>query len=397
MIGVSQPLSGMTVLDLGEVVQGPVAAQVLGDHGADVIKVERGVRGDMLRSLDRPAIEAGEPSSYYAGVNRNKRSIALNLKTREGMGALHRLLARADVLVHSYRPAAVERLGLAYEALAERYPRLVYASASGFGESGPYAHKAGQDMLAQSLSGMARTVGDRSLSAHLNPVPAVDYASGMLLAQGILVALFERERSGRGQKVSVNLLDTALALQTLESASLLMYDRETNWVTDWYHGVFPTSDGMVTVLGLFRDNALGMLCKALEVEDLSRRPEFATADLQARNAAAANELLRDAVAALTTRDATERFDGVDLLSAPLLTLREALEDPQVLENGTITTVDVEGRRTTRILGNPVRLSRTPASVGRGVSGVGADTEAVLREAGFDDDELRALRESGAVR
>ena len=176
-----------------------------------------------------------------------------------------------------------------------------------------------------------------------------------------------------------------------------MYDRETNWVTDWYHGVFPTSDGMVTVLGLFRDNALGMLCKALEVEDLSRRPEFATADLQARNAAAANELLRDAVAALTTRDATDRFDGVDLLSAPLLTLREALEDPQVLENGTLTTVDVEGRRTTRILGNPVRLSRTPASVGRGVSGVGADTEAVLREAGLDDDELRALRESGAVR
>ena len=108
-------------------------------------------------------------------------------------------------------------------------------------------------------------------------------------------------------------------------------------------------------------------------------------------------LLRDAVAALTTRDATERFDAVDLLSAPLLTLREALEDPQVLENGTVTTVDVEGRRTTRILGNPVRLSRTPASVGRGVSGVGADTEAVLREAGFDDDELRALRESGAVR
>ncbi|WIY01184.1 CaiB/BaiF CoA-transferase family protein [Amycolatopsis mongoliensis] len=390
-------LDGIRVLDLGEIMQGPLAAQVLGDFGADVIKVERGIGGDLMRSLDRESAEAGEPCSYFVAVNRNKRSVSLNLKTREGMDALHRLLAGADVLVHSYRPAAVRRLGLTYEDLAERYPKLVYASASGFGESGPYAHKAGQDMLAQSLSGMARTVGDPNLTAHILPVPVVDYASGMALAQGILAALLERERSGRGQHVSVNLLDTALALQTLESASLLMYQRETNWVTDWYSGIFETSDGMVTVLGLFRENALHLVCKALEVADLSRRPEFATAELQARNKDQANESLRDTVRALTTDEAIARFDAADLLSAPLLTLEEALAHPQVLENGTITQVEVGGRRTTRILGNPVKLSRTPATTRQGVADVGEHTEPVLREFGFTDDDLARLRASGAVR
>jgi crotonobetainyl-CoA:carnitine CoA-transferase CaiB-like acyl-CoA transferase len=393
----TQALDGIRVLDLGEIMQAPLAAQVLGDFGAEVIKVERGVNGDMMRSLDRQAVEAGDPCSYYVAVNRNKRSVSLNLKTREGMAALHRLLERVDVLVHSYRPAAVRRLGLSYEELAGRYPKLIYASASGFGETGPYAHKAGQDMLAQSLSGIARTVGDPNLSAHILPVPVVDYASGMALAQGILAALLERERSGRGQQVSVNLLDTALALQTLESASLLMYGRETNWVTDWYSGIFETSDGMVTVLGLFRENALRLVCKALDVDDLSRRPEFATADLQARNKDVANEFLRDTVRTLTTAAAIERFDSADLLSAPLLTLEEALHHPQVLANGTITRVEVGGGTSTRILGNPVRLSRTPAAVTRGVPGVGEHTEPVLREYGFTDVDLGALRESGAVR
>ncbi|GAA4617682.1 CaiB/BaiF CoA transferase family protein [Saccharopolyspora hordei] len=393
----AQALAGIRVLDLGEIMQAPLAAQVLGDFGAEVIKVERGVNGDMMRSLDRRAVEEGEPCSYFVAVNRNKRSVGLNLKTREGMAALHRLLERTDVLVHSYRPAAVRRLGLTYEELSERYPKLVYASASGFGETGPYAHKAGQDMLAQSLSGMARTVGDPNLAAHIMPVPVVDYASGMALAQGILAALLERERSGCGQKVSVNLLDTALALQTLECSSVLMNGRTTNWVTDWYSGVFETKDGMVTVLGLFRENALRLLCEALEVDDLSRRPEFATADLQARNKERANEVLRDVVRGLTTEEAIERFDSVDLLSAPLLTLDEALHHPQVLENGTITRVEVGGRASTRILGNPVRLSCTPATITRGVADVGQHTEPVLREFGFTESEIDALRQSGSLR
>lgn len=154
---------------------------------------------------------------------------------------------------------------------------------------------------------------------------------------------------------------------------------------------------MVTVLGLFRENALRLLCEALEVDDLSRRPEFATADLQARNKERANEVLRDVVRGLTTEEAIERFDSVDLLSAPLLTLDEALHHPQVLENGTITRVEVGGRASTRILGNPVRLSCTPATITRGVADVGQHTEPVLREFGFTESEIDALRQSGSLR
>lgn len=390
------PLHGIRVLDMGEIMQAPLAAQVLGDYGAEVIKVERGVTGDMMRSLDRTAVEQGTVGSYYASVNRNKRSIGLNLKTHEGRAALHRLLAQVDVLVHSYRPSAVERLGLTYEELSEHYPKLIYASASGFGESGPYAHKAGQDMLAQSLSGMARTVGDPALGSHIGPVPVVDHSSGMALAQGILAALLERQQSGRGQKVSVNLLDTAIALQTLEAASLLMYRRETNWVTQWYSGVFETTDGTVTVLGLFRENALQLVCKALDVEDLSKRPEFATTDLQAQNKEQANELLRSTVRALDTDEAVRRFDSVDMLSAPMLTLDEAFEHPQVKANDVVASVEVDGQEPARVLGNPVDLSRTPATTTRGIAGVGRDTADVLTEFGFTGEDMAQLRESGAI-
>ncbi|MCD2114279.1 MULTISPECIES: CaiB/BaiF CoA transferase family protein [Rhodococcus] len=392
-----QALSGIRVLDLGEIMQAPVAAQVLGDLGAEVIKVERGVNGDMLRGLDRESLDEGRPSAYFAAVNRNKRSIALNLKTPEGQDILHQLLAEADVLIHSYRTAAVERLGLTYDDLHERYPRLVYGTATGFGETGPYAHKAGQDMLAQALSGMARACGDPSISAYVHPVPTVDYASGMALAQGILAALFERERSGRGQKVSVNLFDTALALQTLESSTLLAYQRETNWVSDWYSGIFETTDGLLLVLGLFRENALGLACKALGIDDLSVQPTFATPQLQAENKEAANAVLRPLVAQLSTAEAAELFDGVDLLCAPLLTLQEALDHPQTRHNGTLVDVEIEGVRTTRLMGNPVTLSRTPAQVRRGVPAVSEHADEILHELGISESDVQTLRSKGVIR
>ncbi|NDV06040.1 CoA transferase [Rhodococcus sp. IEGM 248] len=392
-----QALSGIRVLDLGEIMQAPVAAQVLGDLGAEVIKVERGVNGDMLRGLDRDSLEAGRPGAYFAAVNRNKRSIALNLKSAEGKDILHRLLAETDVLIHSYRTAAVERLGLTYDDLQERYPRLVYGTATGFGETGPYAHKAGQDMLAQALSGMARSCGDPSISAYVHPVPMVDYASGMALAQGILAALFERERSGRGQKVSVNLFDTALSLQTLESASLLMDRRETNWVTDWYSGIFETTDGLLLVLGLFRENPLQLACKALGIDDLSVQPSFASPQLQAENKEAANAVLRPLIARLSTTGAAELFDGVDLLCAPLLTLQEALDHPQTRHNGTLVDVDVEGVRTTRLIGSPVTLSRTPAQVRRGVPAVGEHSDEILHELGVSESRVQTLRSKEVIR
>lgn len=392
----SAVLNGIKVVELCEIMQGPLAGQTLGDLGADVIKIERGTRGDAMRQLDRNAVENEEMSSYFTALNRNKRSVSVDLKTPGGVDILHRLLAEADVLVHNYRPAAIQRLGLTYEDLAPRYPRLVYAAASGFGDNGPLAHKAGQDMLAQTLSGLARAVGDPQVESYLSPTPAGDFASGMLLAQGVLAALFERERSGLGQQVTVNLLDTSVAMQMLETAALTMYGRDLNWVTQWYSGTFATRDGIVTVLGLFRDNAVGLLCKALGVEDISTRPELSGTELQARNKDRVNAVLAPAVARLTTSEAVAAFDEVDLLSAPQLSLEEALTHPQLAANGTLVDVDVTRQEPARVVGYPVRLSRTPAAVARAVPELGEHTDEVLTELGLDKAEISSLTRERAV-
>lgn len=393
----SPALEGIRVVELCEVMQGPLVGQTLGDLGADVVKVERGPSGDAMRTLDREAVENGRVSAYFVALNRNKRSIVVDLKSDSGMEILHRLLAEADVLVHNYRPGAVRRLGLSYSDLAERYPKLVYASASGFGDTGPLAQKPGQDMLAQTVSGLARAVGNPDLSSYLNPTAQVDYASGMGLVQGILAALLERERSGRGQEVSVNLLDTALAMQMLEAAAHTMYGAELNWVTQWYTGTFPTTDGVVTVLGFFRNNAVGLICEALEIPDLSLRPELATTDLQARNKDIANEVIAPVVATMSTEEALQRFDEVDLLCAPQLTLAEALQHPQVEANDLLVDVNVAGQDSARVVGYSVRLSRSPRQVSREVPRLGQHTVELLVGLGYTSEEIAELGRQRVIR
>ncbi|GAA0921883.1 CaiB/BaiF CoA-transferase family protein [Pseudonocardia zijingensis] len=393
----SRALEGVRVLELCEVMQGPLAGQALGDLGADVIKVERATRGDTMRVLDRSAAENGRMSSYFASLNRNKRSIGLDLKTPGGMRVLHRLLERTDVLLHNYRPDAVRRLGLSYADLVQRYPRLIHASASGYGPDGPLAHKPGQDMLAQSISGLARAFAAPGRRSVLNPTAHVDYASGMALVQGVLAALYERERSGHGQEVSVNLLDTAVSMQMMEVAAHTMYGEELNWVTQWYGGTFDTTDGVISVLGLFRDNALRLICSALGIEDLSLRPELATTELQARNRDIANAVIAPVVARLSTEEALERFGSVDVLCAPQLTIQEALRHPQVRHNGLLVEVDVADQFRAQLVGYPIRLSRSPGTVRRPVPRLGQDTRDVLRELGLDAEEIDRLGEEGTIR
>lgn len=392
----NRPLDGVRVIDMSEVVQGPLAAQVLSDYGATVIKVERG-DGDLMRRLDREANDAGQVCAYFAAVNRDKRSICLNVKSPEGMRILRELIRDADVLIHSYRPEGIRRLGLSYEQISDEYPRLVYGSASGWGEAGPLAHKAGQDMLAQALSGLAHAVADPDMDYHFNPTATVDYASGMSLAQGILAALIDRHKTGLGQHVSVNLLDTAVAQQTLEAASILMYGRELNWVTQWYSGVFETLDGTVFVSGLFRDNALQLVCQVLNLEDLSQRPEFSTTALQAANKKLANTLLEGPIRKLTTEAVSMSFDSVDLLSVPLLALKDALAHPQVLFNDKLVTVMIEGQPDAEVVGLPIDMSRAPRPRNYRVCHPGEHTDELLAELGYDGAATAVLRGSGVVK
>lgn len=371
-------LSGYLVVELSEVYQAPIAAQTLGDLGADVVKVERVGSGEILRRMDPVALESNRISSYFAAANRNKLSITIDLKSESGKAELLQLLRGADVLIHNYRPGVLERLGFGYDVLSKENPRLVYASATGFGETGPLSTQGGQDMVLQSITGMAMAAAGADGVPRFANAPSIDFASGMILAQGVLAALLARERTGRGQRVSVSLLDTAIAIQSLEAASQLMYGFETRWLAKGLNFVFQTQDGWLTVLGFFRENPLSLMCRAMRLPDESKRPGFGTVPEQIAHRDEIYELLAPKVAQLSRTEAYQRFCEADVLCAPMLTLAEALDHPQVRHNGMVVQVPVVGQTPADVVGNPLRLSDTPVSIRRGPPLLNADRDEIKR-------------------
>lgn len=388
-------LDGIVVLELGMVMQVPLAAQMLGDFGADVIKIERPAPGDILRTLDTVGRDRGAMSCYYAALCRNKRTLCLDIKEAQGRDALLRLVDRADVLLHNFRPGVMERLGLGFADIHRRNPRLIYAAGSAFGESGPMADLPGQDMLAQSFSGLAMSGLEPGESPRLNNTPAVDYVTAVSLTQGILAALVERQRSGRGQMVSTSLFDVALAMQTLEISSQEIYGYRTSWLRQAM--VYRTQDGWLTVLTLFRDNPLQKLCNAFEIEDLSQNPKFATTDLQIQHLREIEKMFVPVFARFKSADCMARLAQVDILCAPVNDVADVVDHPQTIHNGTIWDVPIPGQKTARLAGNPVRLSRTPPKVYRQPTALGADSDDVLASFGFSSEEIQALRGASIVR
>lgn len=387
----SLPLEGIRVLDFTQVEFGPSATQVLGDFGAEVIKVERPGGGDIIRQVDHRAKAGGERSVYYLSLNRNKRSIAVDFSAREGQEVLASLATRSDVLVQNFRPGTLERYGLGYERLSALNPQLIYVAGTGFGEHGPLAHKGGQDLLAQSLSGIAMHNQDASGRPTLNAIAFADYCSGMVLVQGVLLALLHRGRTGLGQYVHVSLLDTMLAVQLQEYTQWLLHGVEGNFVSHYLAGVFRTADGWITIAGYFRPNPLQDLCDAFDIPDLSQRPEYANNEVRIRNREKLFSELEQLLRKFTTEECLQRLQAKGVLCAPVLGYPEVLSHPQVRENKMILELE-HPTGSFKTIANPLKMSRAVRHNHQPPPLLGEHTDEVLQEAGYSPEYIANLRE-----
>ena len=373
----NMPLSGIRVIDFTQVMLGPCATQMLGDFGADVIKVERPGTGDLSRSFFGETSEEAMNNAVFVSLNRNKRSIEINSKSDVGRQQILDLVRTSDVVVDNFRAGVMDRLGFGYEALSQVNPRIICASGTGYGPKGPYAHKGGQDVLAQAMSGVMEKTQDPSIPKSIYPTTLCDYSAGMHLVQGILAALLMREKTGRGQKVEVSLYDSMIAMQMQEAAQWSKHHEVLNWAAMPLTGVFDTTDGVIVIVGAFKTNPLRDICTSLEIGDLS--PDYPTLEVQRTNKPFLQQIFRDQIATNSSAYWLERLEAQDLLCAPVRTLGDALVDKQTEVNNMLWPIDHPVLGPIKVVGSPVHLSDAPMQVHRLPPRLGEHTDEVLQD------------------
>ncbi len=390
------PLDGIRVIDLTSMVSGPMATCVLGDQGAEVIKVEIPGTGDLIRHI---GCARGGLSAIFTTLNRNKRSIVLNLRQPHGRELLHKLLAGADVLVQNFRPGVMDALGFGEAELRPRYPDLVYVSISGFGETGPYAQRRVYDIIIQAISGMAAAQADpKTGEPELVRNIVCDKVTAVTAAQAITAALFARERGAGGQHVRLSMLDTAIAFlwpDTMQSYTFLGEGVTPPAPLAGLLSVRQTKDGHMTIFAI-SDAEFGGLCRALDCPELVDDPRFADVTVRTRNAELLAELLDRATGAHTTAELCVRLEVEDVPHAAVTSLESLHRHPQVIENRLL--VESEHPHAGRIrTPRPVAsFEATPSTLRRPAPALGEHTDELLAELGLPEGEIHELHEEGAL-
>ena len=374
------PLEGVRVLDFTQVMMGPCCTQMLGDYGADVIKIERSGMGDLSRWSVGEDPDGGN-NPVFASLNRNKRSLALDLKSEADRTTVLRLVETADVVVNNFRPGVMERMGFGYEDLKRVNPRIIWAMGTGYGQDGPYVRrgKGGQDVLAQAMTGAMHRRAGPDVPLSIYPTALADYAAGMHLVQGVLLALLQRARTGEGQRISVSLYNSMLAMQMQEAAMHLMRGRDLNWAAMPLAGVFETTDGAIVMVGAFKENPLREICRALGLDDLSADPRYESLERQKAHRAELQAVFRETFAGGPTDHWVERLEAVDILCAPVRSLAEALADPQTAHNRMIVESVPSAAGPVRLVGSPIEMSAAPFEVRRPPPRLGEHRDEVLAE------------------
>ena len=387
------PLSGFKIIDMSRVLSGPIATGLLADQGADVIKVEPPA-GDIVRKM-------GGGTGLGPGFltsNRGKRSIVLDLKSAAGIEVVKRLVAEADVFVQNFRPGAIEGMGLGYDVLKAINPRLLFVSISGFGESGPYAHKRVYDPVIQALSGMADIqANDASDRPRMMRTVIPDKTTGLTVAQSITAGLLARERTGEGQRIKVAMLDTMIAYLWPEGlAGLTVVGNEANVRTGQLAQdlIFKSKDGYLTC-GAVSDAEWQGMCTALDKPEWLDDERFNTARGRVVNAPARLKQTGEVIATRTTKEWLKTLDAHGVPCAPVLTRPQILEHEQVVENKVISEYDHPGMGRVRQARPAAQFEKTPVNTQQIAPQLGEHSEAILRELGYSNDEVSKLLEQAA--
>ena len=401
------PLDGIKVFDLTRVLAGPHCTQILGDLGAEVIKVERPGSGDDTRGFAPPyqSDDKGEQTSesaYYTGANRNKRSITINLSTPEGQALAKKLMADCDILVENFKTGTLERYGLGYDQLKSEFPRLIYCSVTGFGQTGPYAARPGYDGLIQAMGGVMSLTGVPDGEPMKVAVPICDLMAGMYATVGILAAVRHQSETGEGQFIDIGMLDTHIGWLANQGMNYLATGENPDRIGNMHpnilpYQVMPTADGYI-VLSVGNDPTFERFCKLAECEELLEDERFQTNAARVSNRDFVTKTLNE----ITTKKSSEwwltELEKEKIGCGPINNLDQVFADPHVKARDMVVEMDhpTMGNKPIKLIANPIKLSKTPPTYRKAPPLLGQHTDEILGEAGLSVDEIAKLKEDGTV-
>jgi crotonobetainyl-CoA:carnitine CoA-transferase CaiB-like acyl-CoA transferase len=391
-------LSGIRVIELGRVLAAPFCGQLLGDAGADVIKIEIPGEGDESRSYGPPFIDG--QSYYFLSLNRNKRSLTLNLKHASASELLHSLLATADVFLHNSLPGPIERLGFDYDTVQRINPRIVYCAISGFGQVGPERDRPALDMMAQAESGIMSLTGEPSGAPMRAGVPIADLATGMLAAYGISLALLQRQQTGHGQMVDTSLLEASLSLVSYQAVRYLLTGEAPRRLGNAHPSIVPydtyqSADGWIAI-AVVNDGIWERFCSALDLQALAQDPRFANNPARVRNRAELDKTIKPTLHGLTTAELVSRLRAANVPHAEVRDVAAALAGPQAEALQLLQPSSHPRTSTVQLMASPVHLSGSSAGERYAPPHLGEHTEEILRELDIGDEVIARLRAEGAI-
>ncbi|HKM64677.1 MAG TPA: CaiB/BaiF CoA-transferase family protein [Acidisphaera sp.] len=395
------PLRGLTVFDLTRVLAGPTCVQMLADLGADVVKIEKSGSGDDTRGFAPPFMPGTQESAYFVGINRNKRSVTLDIAKPEGQQIARRLIEQSDILVENFKVGALAKYGLDYATLHARHPGLIYCSITGFGQTGPYAPRPGYDSLVQAMGGVMSVTGEPDGQPQKVGIPIADTFAGLYGCIGVLAALREKQLTGRGQQIDIGMLDTHVAWLANQAMNYLATGENPPRLGNQHpnivpYQVFATSDGFV-VLSIGNDPTFKRFCENFDLAHLPDDPRFATNAARVENRKLVTDTLTPVMAQHPTAWWIDRLEALKIGCGPINRLSEVFADPQVQAREVVREMAHGSGATVKVIANPVRLSETPPEYRTPPPMLGEHTDEVLRgRLGMSEAELAALREKGVI-